>query len=122
MCSCITCISVTAICRPSQSVPIGKLELRGSTDLQCPLLRKKLFTVCQNVICSLRRATRRLRIEFQTKEEFDGHDSYFAFRELSGLHEFMKDDVEGVEDQLPYEECEDAPLFASLESLKVNLL
>ena len=103
-------------------MPITKLELQGSTELQCPLLRKKLFGVCQNGVCSLRKVTQQLCTEFTTKEEFDSHDGYLAFRQLNTLHQFMRDSIEGMESQLPQGEMKDAPSFETLESLKVFIM
>ena len=105
--------------RPSGAVPISKLELQGSTDLQCPLLRKKLFSVCQDGVCSLRRVTQHLCTKFTTKEEFDSRDGYLAFRELATLHQFMRGEGESVMDQVSQGEMKDAPSFETLESLKV---
>lgn len=106
--------------RPTQSVPISKLELQGSAPFQCPLLRKKVFSVCQDGVRLLRQATQKLCTDFITSDEFDGRHGYLAFRKLDSLHQFMSDDgwrSEGK--QLPEGEVGEAPSFQSLESLKV---
>lgn len=54
-----------------------------------------------------------------TKVEFDSHDGYLAFRQLSTLHQFMGDNIKGMESQLPQGEVKDAPSYETLESLKV---
>ena len=101
--------------RPSKVVPISKLELQGSA-LQCPLLRKKLFSVCHDGVRSLRRVTRQLCTEFTLREELDNPGSYLALRPLTTLHQFMGEEVQNTDAQ---EETRDAPSFESLESLKV---
>ena len=70
----------------------------------------------------MRRVTQWLCTEYSSKEEFDSHDGYLAFRQLSTLHQFMRDDVEGAEDELAMGEMKDDPSFESLESLKVHVL
>ena len=103
-------------------MPIAKLETIDS-PYYCPLLRKQLFKVCQDGVCSLRRATCQLCTRFTSCEEFDRRGGYLAFRGLATLHQFMEDEGERSDDIPPMEEKEEREggphPSHSLESLKV---
>lgn len=105
--------------RPAPTVPISKLEGQGATSFQCQLLRRKLFKVCRDAICSLKSLTQQLVSDFKSREEFDNQRDYLAFRKLSTLHQFMSEDELNLNDQLSFEEQKDSPPAESLESLKV---
>ena len=94
--------------RPSQTVPISRME-RQSSKLQCMSLRKRVFGLCQSGVLVARGMTEILCVCYPLTEELDERHGYLAFRPLSNLHQFMSKE----------EECDEV-LCLKLESLKVH--